>query len=379
MKKVVVLLFIMIISLALIGCSKPAPEKPIVEGVEEGKIYGEPIEISLKQREEDVQYRSTIDGEEYELGSPYEKEGEHTLVIEATRDEKSTELEISFEIDTIPPETPSVAGIEENKIYFKSVKINVEKVEGVSYKTTIDDNEYELGSTFEEEGEHVFRIVAVKERNNLSVEKEIPFTIDNTTYTQKEVNYFTEIALGAEYGGSPYVKKWVSDVRIKVGGNPTENDLKKLRGVVGELNDIIQTIELSIVEDNENINMYFVPQGDFREYIPGAVKGNVGYFTYYTKGKFEIDRATILIGTFGTNQRDRSHLIIEEVTQALGMGKDSPKYKDSIFHEYEGESLNQEYSKLDKKVIEILYREDISLGMDKNKVLERLSERIVSE
>ncbi|HCX64701.1 MAG TPA: hypothetical protein DHN33_05780 [Eubacteriaceae bacterium] len=168
-------------------------------------------------------------------------------------------------------------------------------------------------------------------------------------------------------------------MRIKIGGNPTQEDLETVDEVVSELNDIISTIELSVVEENENINMYFVPQGDFREYISGAVLGNWAYFRYYTKDRWEIDKAIITIGTFGSNQEDRDHHIREELTQALGMGKDSPKYKDSIFYESEGQSLNLDYSPLDKKVIEILYRKDIALGMDEEEVLKVISDRIVEE
>jgi len=380
LKKVVVLFFIMIISLPLVACSNPTPNEPVVKGIEGGEVYGEPVSITLDNKEEDVKYEAKIDDEDYELGSTYKKEGEHTLVVTATREDKTSEVTVNFEIDTVPPEVPSVTGVEENKIYFKSVNIGIKKVEGVSYKATIDDNEYELGYTFEEEGEHVFRIVAVKKRNNLSVKKEIPFTIDNSTYTQKEVNYFTEIALGAEYGGSPYVKKWLSDVKVKVGGNPTPEDMDKLKEVLGQLDEMIPNIQLDIVENNENINMYFVPQGDFDKYIPGVVKGNWAFFRYYTKGEGEINKAIITIGTFGSTQEDRDHFIIEEMTQALGMAKDSPRYEDSIFHETESSGASNEvYSDLDKKVIEILYRRDIEIGMDKQEVLEVLNERIYSE
>lgn len=381
MKKIIVLLLVLIIGSTFIACSNPTPKEPIIKGVEDGKVYGKPISITLDKKEEDVEYKATIDGEEYELGEIYEEEGKHTLVVTATREDKSIESKVNFEIDTVPPEVPTVKGIEKNEMYFQKVSINVEKTDGVTYKATIDGEDYEIGTPYKKDGEHIFKVTATKDKNNLSVDKKIPFTIDSTTYTEKEVDYFTEISLGAEYGGSPYVKKWLSDVKIKIGGNPTEDDLERVQKIVDELNSMISTIELSIVEDDENINMYFVPQGDFDEYIPSVRPGNWAYFSYYTKERWEINKAIITIGTFGSTQEDRNHFIIEELTQALGMGNDSPKYKDSIFYETNGydSQSNEDFSELDRKVIEILYRRDVEVGMDKEEVLSVLEKRIVTE
>ena len=42
-------------------------------------------------------------------------------------------------------------------------------------------------------------------------------------YTQEQIDYFIEVALGSEYGDDdPTLKKWAGDVRIKVFGSPTQ-------------------------------------------------------------------------------------------------------------------------------------------------------------
>lgn len=375
MKRLAFIVFTAFYIILFLGCAT-APKSPAIIGVKEGEIYGRPVVITLDKAEKGVKYIATIDNKEYQLGSCFTNEGIHTLVLTASLNNKSTVSIIDFEIDTIPPNTPTVQGLQEGGIYSGSVNIGVQQEEGVIHTAIIDGNEYRFNTPFDEEGEHTLKVTATKERNNLSSEKNMDFSIDNTVYTKKEVDYFVEIALGSEYGGSPYVKKWLSDVKIKVGGNPTHDDLVTLKKVVFELNSIIQPIDLSVVENDENINIYFVPQGDFSKYIPGAVMGNWAYFTYYTKDRWEIEKAVITIGTFGSEQRDRNNFIREELTQALGMGNDSPRYRNSIFYETEGESLNEKYSKLDKKVIEILYRTDITLGMDKEEIFQVLENRI---
>lgn len=377
MKKLFGMLVFIILIVSLSACVSSTPEKPVVEGVQEGIVYGGAIEITLKQREEDVDYIAIIDEEEYEFGRRYTEEGKHTLKVTASRDEQSSEMLIPFEIDSTPPKIPTITGVTDNEIYYDSVQINVEKEDDVTYEFMINEKEYDINTPFKEEGAHVFKVIATKERNNLTSEKELSFYIDNSTYSQQEVDYFTEIALGSEYGGSPLVTKWKTDVRIKVGGNPTEKDLETLRKVADELDALTSTLTLDIVKESENINIYFVPQGDFQEYIPGAVKGNWAYFRYHTQGQGEIGSATITIGTFGSDQTNRDHHIREELTQALGMGNDSVNYKDSIF--YENYSLVSEFTRLDEKVVEILYREDIDVGMNKEEIMKTLKERITNE
>ncbi|GGM41235.1 hypothetical protein GCM10011351_29280 [Paraliobacillus quinghaiensis] len=379
MKRTLSILFIIVLTTFTAACNEKAPEKPIIEGVEKGKVYDDGIKITVKNKQKDVVYKSFINEEPYELGVTFDENGKHTVKVIAEQNEKETETTVSFEIDDVPPKKPIVNGVEEGKIYADSVEIDFEKEEGVSYSVKIDEEPYKLNTPYKKEGKHRLSILATKESNKLTVEKEVTFTIDHTTYTKKEVEYFTEIALGSEYGGDPYVKKWLEDIYIKVQGNPKNADLETIDKVVKELNDIIKTVNIQVIKENEdtkeNVNIYFVPQGDFRKYIPNATLGNWAYFTYFPKTNGEITEAIITIGTFGSDQIDRDHQIREELTQILGLGNDSPKYEDSIFHEDEGQSLNLSYSKLDKKVIELLYRKDIEIGMREKEILETLDER----
>ncbi|MCT7953271.1 DUF2927 domain-containing protein [Ancylothrix sp. C2] len=83
----------------------------------------------------------------------------------------------------------------------------------------------------------------------------------------------------------------------------------------------------------------------------------------------QITGAEILISTTGLSQKERSHLIREELTQAFGLPADSDKYPESIFYQQWTEIT--EYSSLDKKLIKMLYNPQVKPGMNESQ-LEKL-------
>ncbi len=195
-----------------------------------------------------------------------------------------------------------------------------------------------------------------------------PIQTENSqpNYTDKEIEYFTEIALGTEYGNNTQVvRKWNSDIRIKINGNPNEKDLQALNLVISEINEIIgNKINLSLVTINQNIDINFVPLSEFS--VCNAAPGNYGYFNCKWRNDV-IYECDICIATNDfLLQEERSHMIREEITQSLGLMKDSLKYRDSIF--YEGWTQTQKFSEIDRKMIEILYSDSIRPGMRKEQV-----------
>ena len=190
-------------------------------------------------------------------------------------------------------------------------------------------------------------------------------------YTEEEINYFMEVALGSEYGGaSATIKKWTSDLRIRVSGSPTEDDRATLNQVISELNALLQPIELRLVDESPAIEMYFVPPEDFSQYEPNYVPGNLGFFYAYWNADCEIGRATILISTDDLTQPRRSHLIREELTQTLGLMRDAGRYSDSIF--YDEPTTATAYSAIDETVIEMLYRPELTPCMGAEDVRDTL-------
>jgi hypothetical protein len=196
-------------------------------------------------------------------------------------------------------------------------------------------------------------------------------TTPSASYTQEEIAYFIEVALGSEYGDSEQtVKKWAEDIRIEVLGEPAEEDLQTLHDVVVEINSLIDGVKMVLVEQSPNVELHFAQEDEFGSIEPNYVQGNNGFFWSYWTANDELYESRILISTDEITQAERSHLIREEVTQVLGLMNDSDRYEESIF--FEGWTETSSYSKLDKSVIEMLYREDVDPGMTAKEVIEVL-------
>ncbi len=195
----------------------------------------------------------------------------------------------------------------------------------------------------------------------------------SNNYSQKQIDYFTEIALGAEFGDEiPVIKKWTNDIRIKVKGEPTEEDLQAITAIIGDLNKLISGIKIKQVAKKENLTITFSPESGFSEVDPNYVPINYGFFwALWHDDDYVIYEARILISTTELTQKERSHLIREELTQSLGLMNDSKKYNDSIF--YQDWTTVTEFSEIDRAVIKLLYLKKIKPGMSKQQVLNVLN------
>jgi len=187
------------------------------------------------------------------------------------------------------------------------------------------------------------------------------------TNSESEIEYFFEIAFGTEYGASQaLLHKWTNNIRIKVNGTPTSADLDTLNQVVTELNSLVNSISLHIVDQNPNIDIHFTTMDQFASIIPSYVQGNMGYFSVWWNEIGAIYYASVLISSEGLSQQERSHLIREELTQSLGIMKDSNRYKDSIF--FQGWTNTINYTSIDRAIISLLYDSLIKPNMTKDQV-----------
>lgn len=190
-------------------------------------------------------------------------------------------------------------------------------------------------------------------------------------YTHAQIDYFVEVALGSEFGDShTTIKKWDKDVRIKVLGSPTQQDVKTLRAVIDEVNSITNGVHLQLNSQNPNLTIYFVSESNFSKYEANYSPVNLGFFWNLWNKNNIIYNSKILISTEQITQTERSHLIREELTQSLGLMKDSYRYKDSVF--YQGWTSVTQYADIDKALIEMLYRPEVRPGMTKPQVLQVL-------
>ena len=186
---------------------------------------------------------------------------------------------------------------------------------------------------------------------------------------QDIIKYFSEVGFCPEFGtcSNPVVKKWMSDVRIKIHGNYTDGDRQELERVISELS-VLTGLSIKIVNNNQNINIYFVKQASFKKYIPeykGTVKQD-GLFVSINNKNNILYSATICIRD-DVDQHLRDHLIREELTQAMGLASDSGSYNNSIFQQ-DPYYKPTEYAAIDKEVIKLLYNQKMRPGMTKQDV-----------
>ena len=178
-----------------------------------------------------------------------------------------------------------------------------------------------------------------------------------------------DIALGSEFGDQTRrIKKWERDIVIRVHGAATDQDYRTLETVTKELNQLIQGVKISLLDERAkiaktqaNLEIYFAPESHFASILPAYEPTNYGFFWTWWQEQ-SIRTAKILIASEGITQKERSHLIREELTQSLGLMQDSWNYPESVF--YQGWTDVNEYSDLDRRLIQMLYNPRLKAGMD---------------
>jgi hypothetical protein len=187
----------------------------------------------------------------------------------------------------------------------------------------------------------------------------------STSFTPQDLAYFKEIALGYEYGGAPAaVYRWNKDtVTIRVHGNPDADATSCLNSVIADFNALSAHSHLALTESNSpDIHLYFAPEPEFSSILPSYSPVNMGYFANFYDGDCGLSHGTVLISTTGLSSRERCHLIREEVTQNMGLARDSERYTDSIF--YIGWTDETQYSAEDRHIIQMLYNTDVPACAD---------------
>lgn len=182
---------------------------------------------------------------------------------------------------------------------------------------------------------------------------------NSVSYTKEEIDYFKEIALSSEFSDKDngLACTWKSDVKIFVQGVRKPELISELQRIVGELNELIDPIDIKIVDSKEESNyiIFFGSQYDYHNIAPSSVnltERNHGLFVV-NSGQ-TIRRGSMYVDIYRCTELDaQKHLLREELTQSLGLFNDSYKYDNSIFQQRW--TTTTEYADIDKKIIQILY------------------------
>jgi hypothetical protein len=204
-----------------------------------------------------------------------------------------------------------------------------------------------------------------------------------TAHQRDVISYFKEIALGFEYGSaSGITRKWKTPMTIFVQGSPSPSLELELDRVIMELNSLFSdgfTISRTDHKDSSNFVMFFGSRTEFVSKYPAdseTVKTSSGIFRIFWNKTNFISRGYAFIHTAVSEQEQR-HAIREELTQALGLGKDSPMYAESIFQAKW--TIPTEYCEIDREVIRCLYHPLMKVGLTGEAVEQVLTEIFQSQ
>ena len=205
-----------------------------------------------------------------------------------------------------------------------------------------------------------------------SRDKETP-TPSLTAYENSVISYFKEITLGFEFGNaSEITRKWPSKMKVFVVGNTNPTLLNELEKIKNEINTLTTDgFSIEIVTDSlqSNYYLFFGSGSEFAKKYPNIqhlVASNFGLFTLFFNGANHFTSGYMYVDIFRANAAAQKHILREELTQSLGLAKDSPLYPESIFQE--NWTITTEYTQMDRDLIGLLYHPEMKVGLNKTQV-----------
>jgi hypothetical protein len=182
--------------------------------------------------------------------------------------------------------------------------------------------------------------------------------INTKKYSDESVKYFNSVATKSEFSSGKFEPcRWMSDMKIYVKGDRPDYLMSELNNIVGELNDIINPINIKVVDDEDESNfvIFFGSQYGYNDMCPsskGLTEHNYGLFV--VNGGKTIGGGSMYVDTERSSTKsEKKHLLREELTQSLGLFNDTYDYPNSIF--YQGWTETNQYAPIDIELISMLY------------------------
>lgn len=183
-------------------------------------------------------------------------------------------------------------------------------------------------------------------------------------------------AFAAEFGGAHKLARWEEPIRIFVGGSPTRADRETIEDFILQLAYRVPTMpNVTVVGNRADANMFiwYGPLDEMSQHVTNYPEGNWGAFTYWYRS-YRMVKAEIGIASDVTNQRERNHLVMEEIVGALGLTNDHEVFSDSIL--YQRWTTTQELSEVDWLMLNMIYHPDVAPGWDWSTFCLTTTERI---
>lgn len=229
-------------------------------------------------------------------------------------------------------------------------------------------------------------LIAVSSCSNDSEEEmiEVDLAPELTQYQLEIIEYFKDIALGFEFGNfSRITRKWDVDMKIFVEGSISNILSLELNQIIAELNELVSDgFEIRIVDQASEANyILFLGTGDeYAEMYPDIadlVETNLGLFTVFWDDLDQLNSGRMYVDIERANTTIQRHLLREELTQSLGLARDSDRYLESIFQSISTTTI--EFAEIDRDLIRLLYHPQMVSGLNQTEVDGLLREILLNE
>jgi hypothetical protein len=173
-----------------------------------------------------------------------------------------------------------------------------------------------------------------------------------------------DVILGQEFGKSEFVvHRWKTAPTVSVFG-ADERQKKTVQESVAHLNQVLSKTRFGRIEftddedDNADLLIYFAPIRSFAEIAKKhdfkLMVNNEGCFSLKWNAQKEITNGYVLLASDRLRrQSDLRHIVLEEITQSMGLMNDSSTFRNSIF--YAGKGGPEKLTQQDQLLLRILY------------------------
>ncbi|BDD12122.1 hypothetical protein FUAX_45540 (plasmid) [Fulvitalea axinellae] len=191
-------------------------------------------------------------------------------------------------------------------------------------------------------------------------------------YSKEAINYFYETAFYQDYvGRQERLIKWKDHIFVNSLGDLWPGDSIIIQNTITSINALDLPIKLQLTEDSSLVNtpIYFGEQKELERILNLTSSRYFQGAGLLSKESDVINQTKIGISNNATSYKTcsisdsatiRNSIILEELSNSLGIVGDSWRYKESIF--FEGPYPNPVYSELDKEIIRFLYEPGMPTG-----------------
>ena len=192
-----------------------------------------------------------------------------------------------------------------------------------------------------------------------------------TEFQEESIVYFNEIAMGFEFGGYPEItRKWKVPMKVFIGGSRDSRLLQEFNDIKDEINALATDgFEMIEVQDSIEANYYlFFGSGtEYAGHFPYQaeyVPFNWGLFYLVFNQRAEFISGHMYVDIDRADYTEQLHLLREELTQSIGLAKDSKRYPSSIFQQ--DWTTTTTYAEIDREMIRLLYHPNMVVGLSES-------------